>query len=181
MSPAYLPLLQFPPLGRMSVCCSVHLLWGFVFPVCLSGWVRLVESRPCVKSLPDYSLSLMTAGSSGSIRLTDVLNGLHLRALLNNASYKLFNLMASQVNWDRQMHLPRELSEGSWHQNFFFLSLFYQSSLCTHLKEHSHIVISDSSQIHALLFALQKSGSNTFNNLLETWTASTNPLTILLP
>lgn len=166
----------------MSVCCSVHLLWGFVFPVCLSGWVRLVESRPCIKSLPDYSLSLMTAGSSGSIRLTDVLNSLHLRALLNNASYKLFNLMASQVNWDRQMHLPRELSEGGVGIRIFFsYRCAIQSSLCTDLKEHSHIVISDSSQIHALLFALQKSGSNTFNNLLETWTASTNPLTILLP
>lgn len=55
------------------MCWTHTLLWGFALAVCLSWWVRLVESRPCVKSLPDYSLSLMAAGSSGSIRLTDAL------------------------------------------------------------------------------------------------------------
>lgn len=55
------------------MCCTHTLLWGFALAVCLWWWVRLVESRPCVKSLPDYSLSLMAAGSSGSIRLTDAL------------------------------------------------------------------------------------------------------------
>lgn len=57
----------------MCAWCAHTLLWSFALPVCLSWWVRLVESRPCVKSLPDYSLSLTAAGSSGSIRLTDAL------------------------------------------------------------------------------------------------------------
>lgn len=132
----------------MSVCCSVHLLWGVVFPVCLSGWVRLVESRPCVKSLPDYSLSLMTAGSSGSIRLTDVLKH-RAQQSSPQSPFKQRFLPNCSTWW---LHKWTEIDRCIYHGNFQREQLAsefcsyrcaIQSSLCTDLKEHSHIVISD--------------------------------------